>query len=338
MLRLPRFALRQPTSVAEAVSLLHEFGPRATILAGGTDLLPNLKQELAAPDVVVSLARVRDLRGIAVEADGTLVVGATTPLDVVAASDSVRRVAPGLAQAAGLVASPALRRMGTIGGNILLDTRCQYYNQSYFWRSALGFCLKKDGAICHVVSGATRCVAAASADTVPVLLTLDAWLDLEGPDGRRRVALADVLVNDGSLNRRLGPAEILVSVRMPPTPPGHRGAYGKLRERGAIDFPLLGVAARLDLDGSHEVVRADLVLTALAARPKAVSASALLGTRPGDAPFDTAVRTVADAASRQCRPLPNVPGDHDWRREMVPVYVSRTLQAAARGEGPVHHL
>lgn len=338
MLRLPRFTLRQPTSIAEAVAALGELGSRAMVLAGGTDLLPNLKHELFTPEVVISLARIAALRGIRVEPDGTLVLGAMTRIDEVADSEPVRRQAPGLAQAASLIAGPQLRRMGTVGGNILLDTRCRYYNQSYFWRSALGFCLKKDGTACHVVDGATRCVAAASADTLPALMTLDALLEIEGPRGRRLVTVADFFVPDGTSNRRLGPAELLVGVRVPPTPPGHRGAYGKLRERGSIDFPLLGVAARLDLDAQGHIERSDVALIALAAKPKPVAATALLRTRPGTDVFDAAVRHVADAAYRQCRPLANVPGDHEWRREMIPVYVTRTLHAAARGGGPVHHV
>lgn len=338
MLRLPAFTVLQPTSVVEAVALLADLGPRAKLLAGGTDLLPSLKNELFAPEVVVSLARVDELRGIRVEEDGTLALGALTSLAEIAASGDLARRAPALAQAAGLVASPQIRRMGTLGGNVLLDTRCRYYNRSYFWRSALGFCLKKDGTECHVVPGASRCVAAASADTVPALATLDATLEIKGAAGRRRVPVEALFGSDGAASR-LAPGEVLVSVRVPPVPSGHRGAYGKLRERGSVDFPLLGVAVRLDLDGKGRVERGDLVLTALAARPKRVArASVLVGTCPGSPEFADAVRDVAQAAHRQCPTLANVPGDPVWRREMVPVYVTRTLHAAGVGGGPVHHV
>lgn len=338
MLRLPAFTLLQPTSVAEAVALLTDLGPRAKLVAGGTDLLPNMKNELFTPEVIVSLARVQELRGIRVEEDGTLTLGALTSLAEVAANADVVRHAPALAQAAGLVAGPQLRRMGTLGGNVLLDTRCRYYNRSQFWRSALGFCLKKDGTECHVVPGASRCVAAASADTVPALATLDATLEIRARAGHRRVPIEALFGSDGAASR-LAPGEVLTSVRVPSTPPGHRGAYGKLRERGSIDFPLLGVAARLDLDVSGRVERGDLVLTALAARPKRVArVAALVGLRPGEAAFDAAVRDVAGTAHRQCPTLANVPGDPVWRREMVPVYVTRTLHAAAAGGGPIHHV
>lgn len=340
MLRLPKFELRQPESIDTAVGVLHECGSRAMVLAGGTDLLPNMKHELFTPDVVVSLGRIGELRGVARTPDGTLVVGAMTTLAELAQNELVGRQAPCLAQAASLVAGPQLRRAGTLGGNVLLDTRCQYYNQSHFWRSALGFCLKKDGTVCHVVAGGSRCVAAASADTAPALMTLGAVLEIAGPGGRRDVPIDDFWVADGIVNRRLSQGEILVAVRIPPAPPGHRGAYGKLRERGSIDFPLLGVAARLDLDASGTVDRADVVLTALAARPKRVSGilPVLRGTRPGHAGFDDAVREAARVAHRQCHTLANIPGDEAWRREMIPVYVGRTLHAAASGGGPVHHV
>jgi 4-hydroxybenzoyl-CoA reductase subunit beta len=340
MLRLPAFELRRPSSLGEAVAVLAASGPRAMVIAGGTDLLPNMKHELFTPSVLVALDGVPELVGIGEEQDGTLVIGAMTAIADVAASEIVRRRAPALAQAASLVSGPQLRRMGTIGGNVLLDTRCQWYNQSYFWRSAVGFCLKKDGTECHVVPGGTRCVAAAANDSAPPLMTLDARLEIEGPAGRRTAEINSFYVADGTRNHRLAPGEILVAVRIPPVPEGHRGAYGKLRERGSIDFPLLGVAARLDLDDNGVVERADLVLTALAARPARVKLAAqrLPGHRVGTASFASAVGEVAGAAYRQCHTLANLPGDAWWRREVIPVYVRRTLEAAAGGAGPVHHL
>jgi 4-hydroxybenzoyl-CoA reductase subunit beta len=252
----------------------------------------------------------------------------------------VRARAPALAQACSLIAGPQLRSMGTLGGNVMLDTRCQWYNQTYFWRSALGFCLKKDGSLCHVVEGGNKCVAAASNDSAPALMTLGAQLDFEGPEGPRSVAIDDFWLADGISNKRVGHAEILTRVRIPATPAGHRGAYGKLRERGSIDFPLLGVAARLDLGAGGAVEHADVVVTALAAQPKRIArvADELRGLAAGSADFADAVARVAALAKKQCRPLANVPGDHEHRREMVPVYVRRTLLAAAEGGGPVHHV
>ncbi|MCK6449053.1 MAG: FAD binding domain-containing protein [Planctomycetes bacterium] len=351
MLRLPKFEVATPKSVGEAIALLAEAGPSAVVLAGGTDLLPNLKHELATPELVVSLGAIRELAGIRLADDGTLAIGAMTTLETVASSELVRARAPALAQAASLVAGPQLRTMGTLGGNVLLDTRCQWINQSYFWRSALGFCLKKDGTKCHVVEGGKKCVAAASNDTAPALMTLGASLALEGPSGKRSVALDDFWVADGIYNKKLAHAELLVEVRIPPLPQGHRGAYGKLRERASIDFPLLGIAARLDVGTDQRVAHADVVVTALAAQPRRVKlvAETLRGVPIDEhelahaenatletSAFGRAVRSIAELAEKQCHPLPNVPGDADWRQAMVPVFVRRTLLAAARRAGPVH--
>ncbi len=339
MLRLPPFELAEPRTLAEACALLAEHGERARLIAGGTDLVPNMKHELFTPELVISLARLPELHGIRVESDGTLVLGAMTSLDELAHDERVRARAPALAQAAGLVAGPQLRRMGTLGGNVMLDTRCQWYNQTYFWRSALGFCLKKDGSACHVVAGGANCVAAASNDTAPALMSLDAELVFQDASRARRLAIDALYTSDGIQNKRVG-HEILVEVRVPRVPAGHHGAYGKLRERGSIDFPLLGLAARLDLSEAGEVHAAALCAVALQARPLRLERAIqpLLGTRPGTETFRNALEAAGELARKQCHPLDNVPGDPDYRREMVPVYVRRTLAAALEGTGPVHHL
>jgi 4-hydroxybenzoyl-CoA reductase subunit beta len=346
VLRAPKFELATPTSLGEAIALLAEAGPSGMVIAGGTDLMPNLKHELFTPSLVVSLARIPELHGIRRATDGSLVIGAMSSLESIAENALVREQAPALAQAASLIAGPQLRSMGTLGGNVLLDTRCQWYNQTYFWREALGFCLKKDGSKCHVVEGGAKCVAAASNDSAPALMTLDAELGFESAAGRRGVRIEEFWLADGIFNKRHAQGEILVEITIPKTPAGHRGAYGKLRERGSIDFPLLGVAARLDVDGQGTVSRADLVVTALAARPHRVTKAGelLVGTRPGDpqgelaAEFRARVTELARLAHKQCHPLENIPGDAAWRKAMVPVYVRRTFEAAARRAGPVHHL
>ncbi len=340
MLRLPRFALERPRTVAEAVALLADPDREALLVAGGTDLLPNMKHGLFEPDVLVSLEDVDELRAVEVDADGWLSIGAMTTLADVAADERVVARAPALAQAVSLISGPQLRTMGTLGGNVMLDTRCQWYNQTYFWRKSLGFCLKKDGTVCHVVAGGRKCVAAASNDSAPALMSLSALVDVEGPEGRRTLPVDDLWLADGIWNKKLGKGEVLVRVRVPPQAAGHRGAYGKLRDRGSIDFPLLGVAARLDVGDDGAVADADLVAVALAARPVRVRGARerLVGARPGEASFREAVEAVADEAHRRLTPLENVPGDAEYRAAMVPVYVRRTLLAAAEGAGPVHHL
>jgi 4-hydroxybenzoyl-CoA reductase subunit beta len=343
MLRLPQFETEVPRTLPAALSLL-DANPGALIVAGGTDLVPNMKHELFTPPMVVSLARIAELRGIARATSGAgtgwITIGSMTSLEDVASSKLVLEHAPALAQACGLVAGPQLRTMGTLGGNVLLDTRCQWYTQTYFWRQALGFCLKKDGTKCHVVEGGSKCVAAASNDSAPALMTLRAALVFASTRGRRTVPIDDFWVADGIQNKKLEPGEILIEVRIPPTGAGHRGAYGKLRERGSIDFPLLGVAVRIEVDAKDIVESADVVITALQARPLRIQRAGpiLQGAALGSATFEDAVAALASQAHKQCHPMPNVPGDADWRRAMVPVYVKRTLLAAATRAGPIHHV
>ena len=340
MLRLPQFEIEAPASLSEAIALLKKHGPDALVIAGGTDLVPNLKHELFAPKVLVSLGDIGELRGIEPTPDNGLRIGATTPLADIAADVRVRERTPALSQAASLVAGPQQRRMGTIGGNVMLDTRCQWYNQTHFWRQALGYCLKKDGTVCHVIESGKKCVAAASNDTAPALMTLGAILEIEGPKGHREVPVDDFWLSDGIYNKKLEGNEILAGIRIPPTIDGHRGAYGKLRDRGSIDFPLLGIAVRLDTDPDGAVSAVDMVIIALQARPVRVKglAGVLAGTVPGTDQFNEAVRACAGIAEKRCRPMPNIPGDADYRHAMVPVYARRTLLAAAEGNGPVHHI
>ena len=339
MLRLPTCEVANPRTVDQVLALLAEHGDEALLIAGGTDLVPNMKHKLFEPRLLVSLAAVEELRGVR-ETDGGIEIGAMTTLTELAEDDLLIERYPALAQAVSLVAGPQLRNMGTIGGNVMLDTRCQWYNQTYFWRKSLGFCLKKDGDTCHVVKGGSKCVAAASNDSVPALMTLNAELVLRGPGGERRVPVDEFWKADGIVNKKLEAGELLVAIRVPAPVDGHHGAYGKLRDRGSIDFPLLGMAVRIDLDASGNVADADLVVTALQARPVRIKkvADALRGTRPGTPDFADAVEAVCSQAAKQCKPMPNIPGDHDYRRAMVPVYARRTLNAAADQAGPVHHI
>src|SRR5580698_5687710 len=201
MLPLPIFDFHRPRTLEEAIRLLADLGPKAQIIAGGTDVLPNMKQGLFEPEHVVSVARLEELRGIAlVDGGSAIAIGAGMKLAEIAGSLLVQRTAPALAEAAGLVGGPHHRAMGTLGGNICLDTRCRYYNQTYFWRKSLGYCLKKDGTVCHVVKGGAKCVAAASNDSAPALIALEAELLLLGPKGERTVPALDFYTADGIKN------------------------------------------------------------------------------------------------------------------------------------------
>ena len=329
MLPLPIFRHHSPETVDEAVSLLASLGDRAKLIAGGTDLLPNMKHGLFEPEHVVSLVRVRELFGIRVT-DDALEIGAMTPLGKVADSADVRAHATALAEACAAVGGPHHRRMGTLGGNVCLDTRCVYYNQTYFWRQSLGFCLKKDGTECHVVQSGKNCVAAASNDSAPALLVLDATIVLAGPQGQRLVAANDFYTPDGIYNTVRQADEIVTAIRIPITVEnGHlrrRSSFEKLRRRGAIDFPLLNTAARIDFGEDDTIAGADLVVSTLAARPKRIKAAK---RAHGATMSEELCEGLANAAHKSCKPLTNLDNDPLWRREMVRVIVRKALRRLA---------
>ena len=322
MLRLHEYTYHRPETVAEAARLLAEHPGRARLIAGGTDLMPNMKHGLFTPEHVVALKQIGELHGI-VEQDGELVIGAAESLSAVARHPVVRHRFRSLAQAAGSVAGPQLRNMGTIGGNLCLDTRCTYYNQTYFWRNALGFCLKKDGDVCHVTKVGKKCVAAHSADTAGVLMTLGAVADLESVSGTRSVPVAEFFVADGIENTVRAWNEIVTRVRIPLPQERTRTAFRKVRQRGAIDFPLLNVAVAAELGEGLEVEDMRIVVSALGSRPRVVAGleKVARGRRLDDATGEA----IAERAFQQCHPLTNIIVDPEWRRAMVAVEVRRAL-------------
>jgi 4-hydroxybenzoyl-CoA reductase subunit beta len=329
MLPLPVFRYHRPATLPEAVALLARLGDKARIIAGGTDVLPNMKQGLFEPEHVVSVYRIAELRGIRIEQGERgerLIVGAGMRLAEIADSLLVRRCAPALAEAASQVGGPHHRAMGTLGGNICLDTRCRYYNQTYFWRKALGFCIKKDGTVCHVVRGGQKCVAAASNDSAPPLIALGAEIHLLGPRGERRVPAADFYTPDGIKNTVIAPDEVVVRVAIPVIP-GRRSAFEKLRRRNAIDFPLLSIAARVDRgEDAAGIAGVDVVVSSLGARPRRIRAAAAW---PKGSPIERLPSALADAAFAECKPLTNLDDEAEWRREMVRVLVRRAVARAA---------
>jgi 4-hydroxybenzoyl-CoA reductase subunit beta len=323
MLPLPSFQLHHPATLQETLSLLAAH-PDARLIAGGTDLLPNLKHRLLEPPHLVSvrglspeLARVERLN------DGSLRVGALCTLAQVRDDATILASAAALAQAAGHVAGPQLQNMGTLGGNVMLDTRCVYYNQTLFWRQALGYCLKKDGSACHVVKGGKNCVAAHSSDTAPALLALGASVAFASPRGERVVPLKDLYQTPGDDHLRCQRDEVLTHVLIPPQPAGARSGYMKLRVRQAIDFPALNVAATLSTDADGRCASMTLFVSALGAVPKDLSALAkpYIGQ-----PLDAAAKeALGEEARRKCVPLSSIHVDPAWRRAMVPVLVQRLL-------------
>jgi len=331
MLRLHPYAYHRPTSLAHAVALLAEHEGDVLPIAGGTDLVPNMKHGLFTPGHLVALRGVDEMHGIA-GGEGEIRIGACEPLATIAADPTIREALPALAQAAGLVSGPQLRRVGTLGGNVCLDTRCTYYNQTRFWRAALGYCLKKDGDACHVIKGGTRCVAAHSADTPPVLMVLEAVLDIAGPAGERSLPINEFFTSDGIWNRRLARDELVVAIRIPRPDADVRVAFQKLRARNAIDFPLANLAVAVRLDGAARVKALRMVASAMGAYPRRVGKveEAAVGNALGPGVIDA----IAEQAFRQCHPLDNLTVDKEWRRAMVPVMVRRALREIAASEVP----
>src|SRR6267142_3871004 len=233
MMRLPPFTYLAPVSVVDAVKLIADHGPEAMLVAGGTDLYPNMKRRQFEPTVLVGLRGIRDLAGVRQPGAGAFAIGAGTTLTAVARHPEVRVRYAALATAAGLVSSPQLRNMGTLGGNVCVDTRCNYYNQSHAWRKAVGFCMKKDGDICLVAPGSPRCWAVSSSDTAPVLWSLGARERLVGPGGERTIPLAALYRDDGIEYLAKRPDEILAEILLPPRD-GWRSIYLKLRRRGSF--------------------------------------------------------------------------------------------------------
>src|SRR2546423_7417312 len=284
MMTLPDLTVLRPASVAEAVEALRA-NPGARVLAGGTDIVPNLKYGMYDTQHLVALRGLsRELRYVRMEGDGEIRLGALCTVDELSRDPLVREKLPALADACSQIAGPQLRRMGTLGGNLCLDTRCVYVNQSHFWRSALGYCLKKDGTFCHVGAGGKRCVAAASNDTAPVLLALDAGVKIVSPRGERTMSLREFYLADGLHNTVLAPDELLTEVRIPAAAARRRQAFAKLRMRAAIDFPTLNLAVALELDG-HSVKSISLAVSALAARPALIKGLQDLHGHAADAIF-----------------------------------------------------
>lgn len=330
MLRLQPFDFVQPQSVAETLGLLAKHGRAAKLIAGGTDAMPNLKHGLYEPEIVIGLSALDELRGVAVEADGTLAIGAMTTLEQVESHPLVGARAPGLAQAARSVAGPTQRTMGTLGGNVCLDTRCVWINQTHFWRKSLGYCLKKDGTVCHVIEGGKTCVAAASNDTATMLCALGATLVIRSVRGARTVAIRDYYKGDGVFNQRLEPDELLAQVRVPAPRPAAGATwsgYAKLRARNSIDFPKLSIAAAFTTDAAGLIDDATLVVIAIAATPRVVGGVAEIarGGRHDDLAL---LARIGERAQKVTIPLTNIDGDTAWRREMVPVFVKRAFLAA----------
>lgn len=332
MNRLPMFEYRAAHTVDEALGWLSETAggadkdpdARMMLMAGGTDVLPNMKQRIFTPQVVVGLRGVRELHGVAADPERGLRIGAGVSLAEIAASPVIRARYQALAQAAESVSTPQLRQMGTLGGNLCLDTRCNYYNQSETWRKALDFCLKKGSDICRVAPNGQGCYAVSSCDTAPVLIALGATVRIAARDGERIVPVAALYHDDGIHPVRLHNGEVLRDVYVPPLADGWRSSYLKYRVRGSFDFPIVGVAAAAHFDGDV-CTQARVVLQAVATRP--VSLPTIDAMLRGQRWTPDLLETAAEEAYRAAHPLDNTSGTIALRRRMVRAYTRRALES-----------
>lgn len=297
MTMLPDFHLLRPATAADAVRLRGEF-PASRFIAGGTDLLPNLRRGLASPAAVIDLGAIAELTEIAEQGDA-LRIGSGVSLARIAAHPAVTARLPALAQAAASVAGPTHRAAATLGGNLCLDTRCSYYNQSEAWRAGNNYCMKRDGDGCRVAKKSKRCYAAFSGDVAPALIALNTEVEILGADGSRRQPLIELYRDDGMQWLTLAPGELVVAVTVP-LDDAWRSAYEKVRVRGAIDFPLAGVAVALRREGGL-LTGLRIALTGVSSQPLAIDGlEALLG-KPLDAAALDAIAEQADLANRSMK-------------------------------------
>jgi 4-hydroxybenzoyl-CoA reductase subunit beta len=322
MMRLPLFEFRTPRTLDEAVRILDGQGLNTMPLAGGTDLLPNMKRRQQVPKTLMSLRLVESLKQVQRSDSGSR-LGACLTLTDIAEDPRFRNGMTALSQAAALVATPHIRNMATLGGNLCLDTRCNYYDQNYEWRKAINFCLKKDGNTCWVATGSPKCVAVSSTDTAPALIALGARVRLASRSGEREVALADLYNNDGIHYIQRRPDEILAEVLLDSLH-GWKSTYWKLRRRGSFDFPVLSVAAAARLSSQGVVEDARIVIGSAASRPlvAADAAKSLIG-RPLN---QETVAEVAAFAALIAKPLDNTDFDMTWRKRVTTEFVTYALR------------
>lgn len=318
---LARFRLSAPAGIDEAVRLALE-NPGSRYLAGGTDLVVNMRRAIGTPPLLIDLAGVGELSSIAATASGTS-IGSTVTLAELAGDAGIAARYRALAEAARAVAGPGHRALASVGGNLCLDTRCIYYNQSDWWRQANGFCLKYRGEICHVAPQGARCHAAFSGDLAPALLALGAEVEIAGANGRRRIPLTQLYVEDGRAHLTLAPGDLLVAVHLPAACPP--STYLKVRQRGAIDFPLAGVAAALSIgDGVVSVLR--IALTGTNSRPVLLGGTDKFAGRAVD---DTLLRDVDRLVQKQVQPMRTTQVSSNYRRLAAAALAQRAVKALA---------
>ena len=328
MLRLPDFEYRRPQNAREAAAILAGEGGKAMLVAGGTDLWPKMKRRQMTPRIVVGLRHLVELRGVAGSPADGVTLGPNLTLRELERNPLLVKHYPAVAEAAHSISSPPLKTMGTLGGNLCVDTRCFYYDQTYEWRQSIHFCLKKDGGTCWVAPGSSRCWAVSSTDLAPVMLALNARIHLLSKEGERTIQAGQMYNNDGIAYLAKRPNEIVTGVELPAIN-GDVTAFQKLRRRGSIDFPILNCAVwlRPGKDGKT-IEAARIAIGGITSAPflSSPAGAALIGRQLSK----ESINEAAHAARMESRPLDNTDLDFSWRRAMVEVWVRRTLEDAAR--------
>lgn len=325
MLRLPRFQYLAPRSLEEALSLLKKQKEKVKVLAGGTDLLPSMKQRLFAPEYVLDLKRISGLNQIEEGSNGEVRIGALTTLSTLEQSLVIKKHFPGLSEAADSVAATQVKKMGTIGGNIGLETRCWYFNQSHFWRKSIEMCRKIGGEVCHVVKGGKKCHAYFAADSVPVLIALGAQVTIRDSEGERECALQDIYTQDGKAPNSLKPEDLITQIIIPIPAVRSGNSYKKLRLRESIDFPLVGAAVQITMD-RDSCENGKIVLGAVGSGPIEVKAAEEI--LKGRQISEELIEEVGELAQKAAKPVANTATSPVYRRKMAGVLTKMALREA----------
>jgi 4-hydroxybenzoyl-CoA reductase subunit beta len=327
MMRLPPFRYVAPSTIEEAANVLSAEGTSARLVAGGTDLWPNMKRRQDKPLTIVAVARIPALQGATWAEDGSLTMGAATTLRALERDPRLAGDLPALDTAVRSISTPLLRNMGTIGGNVCLDTRCNYLDQTWEWRRTVDFCMKCEGEICWTAPGSDRCWAVCSSDSVPVLVALGARIELVSTAGAREIPIAELFRDDGIdwLTKR--PDEVITRITVP-AQGSARSAYRKVRRRGAFDFPVAGVAVRLEM--KKDVVEdARIVLNGVGSAPFVCEQAA--ETLRGKTLADEVIAEASRLATKPAKALDNTDHEHAWRRKMIAVETRRALESLRAG-------
>lgn len=328
MLRIHKIFTKYPSTIKEAISLLDKNKNNATICAGGTDLIPNMKNELVAEGLVIGLSKINSLKKIKILKNEALIGPMVTLSDAIENRELGKRL-PVLKRCLESIGSPQIKNMGTLGGNLCLDTRCKYYNQSFFWRESIGFCLKKDGNVCHVNKNGKRCVAISSNDAATILICLDSVIEISNSEKKTLVNIDDFFIQNGRKNNILKENEIVTNIRIPINANEkiiNLIGFSKLRIRKSIDFPLLSIGARFDVNEKLEIKKSKMVINAISSRPKIMKTDWITGEKFNK----NTVRKISKFCSSMCHPLENTTTDAKWIKEMIGVFTEKACEDAIK--------